>query len=68
MNHLHNPSQSMQALERQLHDKEQEGCELKLEILRWRKQSAVLRLKQSSLEETVHGLQTHIDINAVRGS
>ena len=49
--------QGTRDLERLAHEKESENCELKLEILRWRKRAAVLRLKQSSLAETVAHMQ-----------
>ena len=38
-----------------------ESCELKLQILKWRKRTAILRLRLSNLEETV----SHIQDNAV---
>ncbi len=52
-------TQSLQAFMHHVHEKASENCELKLQIVKWRKRTAVLRLKLSSIEETVHQLQSN---------
>lgn len=64
---MHSCAQGTKGFQEAAYTSTSESCELKLQILKWRKRTAILRLRLSNLEETVGHIQDNAKAN-VRAS